>query len=267
MLGTGACFVWYGAAGWLGGLIVLPLVLLWPGSAARKEKRVRRLVSGSFRTLLAVLAGLGVGRVEVHGRRWLEQTEGMLVVANHPMYLDVVALVGLLPLADCVVKQAMWRNRFYRRFVKVVGYIGNADSAGLLHECVARLRAGRTVILFPEGTRSTPGQPLHFERGAAQVAVRSGCEVLPVVIRCRPLALGKSQAWHDAPGRAWVLEIHVCRPRSLAELGASPAMPHGVAARRVNAALQALYAQQLGTTDAIPEDDTANATLPARGAT
>lgn len=247
---TGLCFVVYGSVGWLGGLIVLPLVLLWPGSAEDRQRRVRRLVSGSFRALLAAIAGLRYGYVEVRGRQWLAQAEGKLVVANHPMYLDVVALVGLLPQADCVVKQAMWRNRFYGRFVRVAGYIGNADPVGLLHDCVQALQQGRTLILFPEGTRSTPGAPLHFERGAAQVAVRSGCDILPVMVRCRPLALGKNQAWHEVADRPWVLEIEFCRPRSASELGADGDMPHGVAARHLNRSLQRLFEQQLASADA-----------------
>ncbi|MDN5869334.1 MAG: 1-acyl-sn-glycerol-3-phosphate acyltransferase [Nitrococcus sp.] len=250
--GTGLCFVVYACVGWLAGVTLLPLVSLCSGSGEQRQQRVRRLVSWSFRALLATIAGLRLGHVEVQGRQWLRQAEGKLLVANHPMYLDVVALVGLLPLADCVVKQAMWRNRLYRRFVKVLGYIGNADSVGLLHDCVDSLRSGRTLILFPEGTRSTPGEPLHFERGAAQVAVRSGCDILPVVIRCRPLVLGKHQAWHEVSDRPWVLELNICPPCSPAELGVTVDMPRAVAARRVNRALQALFVQQLGSGDAVP---------------
>lgn len=252
VLGTGLCFVIYASLGWLAGVTLLPLMLLWPGSGEQRQQRVRRLVSWSFRTLLAAIAGLRLGHVEIQGREWLQQAEGKLLLANHPMYLDVVALVGLMPLADCVVKQAMWRNRFYRRFVKVIGYIGNAESVGLLHDCVVALQRGHTLILFPEGTRSTPGKPLHFERSAAQVAVRSGCDILPVVIQCHPLALGKYQAWHEVPDRPWALHLRVCPPRSLAELGVNANMPHGVAARRVNRALQALFVQQLGADDAVP---------------
>lgn len=243
--GTGLCFVAYGSLAWLAGLTVLPLLLIWPGSRATRERRIRAFVAATFRGLLAAIAGLRLGRVEVEGRQWLDEAGGKLLVANHPTYLDVVALVGLLPQADCVVKQSMWRNRFYRRFVEVIGYIGNACQGGLVHDCVARLQSGRPLILFPEGTRSTPGERPHFYRGAAQVAVRSGCQVLPVVIRCEPLALGKRQAWHQVPKRPWTLHVRIFPPRTLTELGQREGMPHGVAARHVNRTLEAFFTREL----------------------
>ncbi len=250
---TGFCFLWYASLAWVAGITVLPVLCLGPGSRAARRARVRRVVGWSFRLLLGVIALLRVGHVEVEGRQWLAQAKGKLLVANHPMYLDVVALVGLLPQADCVVKQAMWQNRFYRRFVEVIGYVGNADTVGVMHECVARIKQGRNVILFPEGTRSTPGQPLHFYRGAAQVAARSGCDILPVVIECRPLALGKHQAWHEVGDRPWTLRIRVLPPRSVSSLGATPDMPHGVAARRVNRRLKKLFNEALGEFQAADE--------------
>lgn len=264
VFGTGLCFVLYGSLGWLAGLTVLPLLLLWPGSRAARQRRVRAFVGWTFRALLALITGLRLGRVEVEGRHWLDEAGGKLLVANHPMYLDVVALVGLLPQADCVVKQAMWRNRLYRRFVRVIGYIGNACEGGLVDDCVAALQRGRALILFPEGTRSTPGQALRFRRGAAQVAVRSGCDILPVVIRCEPLALGKHQAWHAAPTRPWTLHVRICPPRTLADLNGAGDMPHGVAARHVNRALQAHFTRELERADAprehhAPEHETAPA--------
>lgn len=244
---TALCFVIYGTVGWLGGLTVLPAIMLWPGSPAARERRIRAVVGLSFRWLLALIAALRVGDVEIEGRQWLDQAGGRLLVANHPMYLDVVALVGLLPQADCVIKRAMWRNRLYRRFVAATGYISNAGNVDLLEDCVTSLKRGRPLILFPEGTRSTPGEPLHFCRGAAQVAVRSQCEVLPVVIRCEPLALGKGQAWHEVPDRPWRLHVCICPPKKLSELGWREDMPHGVAARRVTQAMQDFFTRRLTT--------------------
>lgn len=247
VFGTGLCFALYGALSWIAGFTLLPLLLAWPGTAAARECRVRRLVSASFRCLLAVAAALRLGHVEIEGREWLARADGKLVVATHPMYLDVVALVALLPQADCVIKQAMWRNPLYRRFVRSLGYIGNASSAGLMEDCAESLRRGRTLILFPEGTRSTPGTPLRFRRGAAQVAVRSQCDILPVMIRCEPAALGKRSAWYQVPGRRWRLSIKVLPPQPLSAFGYREDMPHGVAARRITRAMENFFTQHLAT--------------------
>ncbi|MGB9429028.1 MAG: lysophospholipid acyltransferase family protein [Gammaproteobacteria bacterium] len=246
-LGTGFCFAVYGTLSLLCSLTVLPVLILWPGSTTARERRIRIVVSWSFRALLACIAGLGLGHVEVEGREWLAQAQGKLVLATHPMYLDVVALLMLLPHADCVVKNAMWRNPFYRRFVRAAGYISNADSAALIDACVASVQRGRTLILFPEGTRSVPGEPLHFHRGAAQVAVRGNCEILPVMIQCSPPALLKNTRWYQVPDRPWRLLVKFYPPQKLAALGCREDLPHGVAARHLTRTLEDFFKQQLAS--------------------
>lgn len=245
MLGTGFCFLVYGLLSLLCSVSVLPALMFWPGNAAARERRIRLFVSRSFRLLLGGIAFLGLGTVEVEGAEWLDHAEGKLVVATHPMYLDVVALLMLMPFADCVVKSAMLKNRYYRRFVHAAGYISNGDSAAALEACVDALRRGRSLVLFPEGTRTTTGEPPKFRRGAAQVALRSGCQVLPVMIACTPPALTKSRAWWQVPERPWQLVIRFYPPQDLAAFGYREGMPSGVAARRVTHAMQDFFTQQL----------------------
>jgi len=244
-LGTGLCFLCYGTLSLLASLTVLPLLILWPGSATARERRIRILVSWSFRTLLAAIAGLGLGRVQVEGREWLSQADGKLIAATHPMYLDVVALLGLLPFADCVVKSAMLQNPFYRRFAKAAGYISNGDPETLVDLCVDSLKRGRSLLLFPEGTRQEPGKPWYFKRGAAQVAVRANCEILPVMIYCSPPALHKSTSWYQVPERPWRLHIKVFPPQPLTAFGYRADLPPGVAARHVTQNLEDFFKQQL----------------------
>lgn len=244
-VGTGFCFLAYGGLSLLFSLTLLPLLLVLPGDAAARERRIRLFVSLTFRLLLGCIELLGLGRIEVEGREWLAQSRGKLVVATHPMYLDVVALLMLMPYADCVVKSAMLENPFYRRFAKAAGYISNADSAQLVEDCVGSLRRGRTLVLFPEGTRSVPGAPLRFRRGAAQVAVRGGSQILPVMIHCDPPALTKQLAWWQVPVRPWRLTVRFYPPQEAAALGAGHGLPHGVAARRLNRGLEDFFTQQL----------------------
>ena len=244
-VGTGICFLVYGLMSLVFSLSVLPVLILWPGDDVARERRIRLLVSVSFRLLLAGIALLGLGYVQVEGREWLAQAKGKLVVATHPMYLDVVALLMLMPFADCVVKSTMLKNPYYRRFVRAAGYISNGDSAAALDACVDSLKRGRSLVLFPEGTRTTTGELPRFRRGAAQVALRASCQVLPVMIACTPPALTKSRAWWQVPERRWQLLIRFYPPQDLTAFGLSEGMPHGVAARRVTQALEDFFKQQL----------------------
>jgi len=245
MLGTGFCFLVFGLLSLIASLSVLPVLMLWPGGPAARERRIRGFVSWAFRALLGGIAFLGLGYVQVEGREHLAQAKGKLVVATHPMYLDIVALLMLMPFADCVVKNAMLKNPYYRRFVRAAGYISNGDSAAALDACVTALKRGRSLVLFPEGTRTTTGGPLRFRRGAAQVALRAGCQVLPVLIACTPPALTKSRAWWQVPERRWQLLIRFYAPQDLNAFGHREGMPYGVSARRVTCALQDFFTQQL----------------------
>ena len=130
------------------------------------------------------------------------------MVANHPTLLDVVFLVARMPQADCIVKLGAWKNPFLRRVVSIAGYIANAEGPVVVDACVERLRAGRSVVVFPEGTRSAGT----FKRGAARIALRSGAQVTPVVIRCNPPALGKHQAWWGITAEKLVYTIDVGTP-------------------------------------------------------
>lgn len=246
-LGTGLCFAVYGCVSLIASYTLLPLLQTWPGSTEMRQRRVRSVASLSFRWLLGSITALGLGRVEVQGRERLAEAQGRLIIATHPMYLDVVALLALLPQADCVVKSSMLQNPLYRRFARAAGYISNSDPAYLMEHCVQALRQGRTLVLFPEGTRTEPGQPWRFRRGAAQVAVRSGCEILPVLMHCDPPALLKSTRWHQVPQRPWRLLVKFYPPQALADFGVQADWPPGVAARHLNRALETFFKQQLAS--------------------
>ena len=54
-----------------------------------------------------------------------------------------------------------------------------------------QLAAGRSVLMFPEGTRSPDGSLQEFKSGAGYLALRSGCDVLPIHISGTHQVLGK----------------------------------------------------------------------------
>lgn len=189
VFGTGLSFVAFGLGGLLLGVLVMPVLLLMRDPVARR-RRARRVVQVAFASHLRLMRGLGVMTYEIEGGERL-QRDGLLVLANHPTLIDVVCLISLLPNADCVVKRAVACNPFMRGPVRAAGYIANDDGAGLVDDCVAAVRAGGTLVIFPEGTRSVPGQPPRLQRGAANIAVRGRLDITPVRITCSPPTLTK----------------------------------------------------------------------------
>lgn len=68
-----------------------------------------------------------------------------------------------------------------------------------IEKCREALLAGYNLIIFPEGTRSVPGQPLRFQRGFAHIAFASGAAVRPILITCEPPTLIKGQPCYRIP--------------------------------------------------------------------
>ena len=180
--------------GLLLGLVVFPLLNLLVRSPERRGRWSRSLIGSLFRLFVGWMRLLGLLTYELHGLERL-QRRGLLVLANHPTLIDVVFLIGLVPDANCVVKSTLASHPCTRGPVRATGYICNNSGSDLLQTCVDSVKAGGNLIIFPEGTRTRPGQALKMQRGAAQIALRGGLAVTPVHIGCEPLGLYKGQPW------------------------------------------------------------------------
>jgi 1-acyl-sn-glycerol-3-phosphate acyltransferase len=246
-LGTGFLFAVFGIGAWLLANAVLPLIVRRRQRGAERELFAQRVLHRSFGWYIRLGTVLHLFSLSTHGAEHLRRG-GTLVVANHPTLLDVVFLISCMPQADCVVKREAWRNPFFRRIVAAAGYIPNDEGEAVVSECVARLRAGRSVILFPEGSRSPRGGLGPFKRGAAYVALASGAPVTPVVIGCNPPALMKGQAWYALPNRKLIFSLAVGEP--LHTGGLLPEQhTRAIAARRITAKLRSHFQARLGHED------------------
>ena len=176
-------------------LTLFPLLYLLPFT--QKHRWTRRLIASVFRFYLRLLRWLGLISYELHHVEAL-RLPGQLIIANHPSLLDVVFIIAYTGDTSCVVKGSLWRNPFTAIAVRAANYISNARD-DLFTACVETIRSGQSLIIFPEGTRSQPGEPLRFHRGPSNVALSAGVPIRPVVIRCEPAALLKHQKWYAIP--------------------------------------------------------------------
>lgn len=189
-------------------ITVFPLVRMWPGSPQAKGRRIRRLIQISFAAFLRYMQLVGVmRRPVVVGLANLRQAGPCLIVANHPTLIDVVLLVSLIPDCNCVVKHTLWKHFFLGRVVSAAGYIPNHDGPQLIKECEEGFKLGKPLLLFPEGTRSSANAMHPFNRGAAQIALRTSMPVVPAVLTCSPPTLMKHQRWYEVPSGIFQLTL------------------------------------------------------------
>jgi 1-acyl-sn-glycerol-3-phosphate acyltransferase len=240
---TGFAHAAFGGWALAAGGVVLPVLgRLSPGRHA--DLRAQRILHAAAWSYLVLLRALGVMRLSVEGAERLEGGGGRLLVANHPTLLDMVMLCSVLPQADCIVNPS-WADRFFLRGVATrARYLRNDGGLRVVRESVRRLDAGRVLVVFPEGTRSPLGGLGPFHRGAADIALASGCDPIPVAIRCDPPTLAKGQKWYDVPARPFHVSIEF-----RAAIPAGPSREGGVsigiAARRLTAELREVFVKGL----------------------
>jgi len=239
---TGACFTLFGLGGLILGVLVFPATLLLPGGPERRRARMRGLVQRALRLFVWVMSGVRVISYEFHGSERLGRP-GQLIIANHPTLVDVVLIVAFTPAPCCVVKAAMFRNPFTRRVVRAAGYISNSPTDEMIHGAAAALRSGDSLVMFPEGTRTRPGQPMQFARGAANIAVQAADVLTPVYVRCEPLLLPKFEPWYRVPPRRPHYTLEVGED---IDLSAYRGVPSPRASRLLNARLLEHFTARLG---------------------
>ncbi|WP_186371682.1 lysophospholipid acyltransferase family protein [Yersinia alsatica] len=196
---TGFCFALFG----LGGLI---LSIVWFSSlrlivrAEAVRSRITQLsIRYSFQLFLRIARFLGVFDYQIKNSELFSEDAGCLIVANHPSLLDYVLLAAHMPRCDCIVKEALLNNIFVSGVIKSAGYLVNTESDKLLAHCKSRLGLGGSILIFPEGTRTTAGGVLSLQRGAANIALHSGCNIRVVFIDCNPPMLTKELKWYNIP--------------------------------------------------------------------
>lgn len=241
-LATGLAFSVFGLGGLLLPVYALPWLLLTP-RGERREARARWLVQQNFRLFMRFMRFVGIMDYSVENLAEL-QRPGQLILANHPSLIDVVFLISLLPRADCVVKSDLLRNPSMRGVISLAGYIANSDPEAVLQAARSTLARGNSLIIFPEGTRSAPGQPIRMQRGAANVALRLGQAIRPVVIEVSPPTLTKGLPWYRVP-ESGPFSMHL---RVMPELAPVPVSDHTAtsrAARELTRQLEHYFTEEL----------------------
>lgn len=143
-----------------------------------------------------ILKTTGV-RVRVAGLEHVDSHRSYVVAANHQSIYDIPIIFTTLPLQlRIVAKESLGRIPFLGWHLQRTGHLlvdRKNPGAGILKRMGTLVAAARSVIVFPEGTRSTDGTVGRFKGGIFLLAIDSSLPVLPVSIARSRFVMMKGQ--------------------------------------------------------------------------
>lgn len=209
------------------GLTALVTLLALPLLIAPRQgiMGVARLWARAVIALLRVIVG---ARLEVRGLHHIPPGAAV-IAAKHQSAFDTIVWLTLLPDTAYVLKKELLSIPLYGWHARRMGMIP-VDRAGggpalrtMLRGAQAALAEGRQVVIFPEGTRTAPGQRIPYQPGVVAIA---GLGVAPVI----PVATDSGRVW----GRRAVLK----RP-GVIRISVLPPLPPGLPRAKLLAELEA----------------------------
>lgn len=221
---------------WYGSLVILAELLGFRhGGDSVFERAPRR-----WARAIARAAGM---RVVAHGREAIDASVPHVFVVNHVSIMDIPAVLHALPDHGFVAKRELSDIPLFGAAARAVGVVfidrENRKSAFAAYEEAAdKVRAGRSVIVFPEGTRGADYTLRPFKKGPFVLAIRSGVPIIPVIIH-GTIEVTPNGTTDVTPG---TVNVHLLDPIATAGLsyGDRNALADRVRARMAEA-MESLY--------------------------
>jgi 1-acyl-sn-glycerol-3-phosphate acyltransferase len=169
---------------------------------------------------LANLRTLGA-ELHIRGRERLDPGRPYVVMVNHQSHLDTGAVVAALPMhLAYVMKQELRKIPIFGYGCERMGMVyverGNRESARRsMAEAARRVAGGRSVVFYPEGTRSRDGRLQEFKSGGFRLAIEAQVPILPVSI-AGTRELFPPDSWRFRAGR---IDVTIGEPIPTTGLG------------------------------------------------
>jgi 1-acyl-sn-glycerol-3-phosphate acyltransferase len=174
--------------------------------------------------LLRVICGV---RLDLRGMERIPPG-ACVIAAKHQSAFDTIVWLMLVPDPAYVMKKQLFAIPFYGWHARRVGMIavdregGGAALRAMLRAVQAAVAAGRQVVIFPEGTRTAPGERLPYQPGVVALAAGTDAPVIPVA---------------TDSGRVWGRRAFEKRPGTI-RISVLPPLPRGLPRAALLAALE-----------------------------
>ena len=136
-------------------------------------------------------------QLEIRGKKNIKDNKNYIFAPNHSSFMDFpVLLVAVNKYLVFVAKKELERIPIFKSILSISGSIFvNRDNTNDAIDSLDELKSDikntpRSVVVFPEGTRSNLNQLKSFKKGAAVLSINTGLPIIPVYI------MGSSDWWN-----------------------------------------------------------------------
>jgi 1-acyl-sn-glycerol-3-phosphate acyltransferase len=196
---TGFCFASFGIGGIIIGYVIFPIVMVFTSDTNKKRVRTQYIIHLSFIIFRRLMQHTGLANFYFQGIEKVQEDKGCVLVANHPTLVDYVMIVSKLKQCDNVVKEKLWHNFFVKSVIQAAQYIPNIESSKMFKLLERTKHNQNNLLIFPEGTRTTPGQAIKLQRGAANISIRLNMPIRIIHIKSTESSLSKQSTWYKVP--------------------------------------------------------------------
>ncbi len=128
-----------------------------------------------------------VYKIKSEGSENLPAQQGYIIASNHRSFADppVIAIAGAKAYYSFVAKEELFKRPVFGWLIRKLGAFpitrGKGDTA-VIDTSVSKVREGRNLVIFPEGTRHLDGKVGKGKTGVALIAAKAAVPVVPVGI-------------------------------------------------------------------------------------
>lgn len=156
--------------------------------AAGDLTALERLVTPEVQHWAGKLLSLAGVKVAIKGLENIPKDMPVLFVSNHQGNFDIPILLAHLPGAKgFVAKDSIEKMPLVSRWMKHMNCVfmdreNLRQSAAAINEGIRHIKAGTSMVIFPEGTRSLDGQLGEFKAGALKLGTKPAAPIVPIAI-------------------------------------------------------------------------------------
>ena len=127
-------------------------------------------------------------KINITGIDNVPKDRAVLFVSNHQSDFDIPVFLHCIPGSKAfVAKKELRKVPLLGYWMKMIGclFIDRKDikqSVGVIMETAEKLKNGRNMVIFPEGTRSKGGPVKEFKAGSFKPAIKAGVPIVPVTL-------------------------------------------------------------------------------------